>query len=350
MHAAAARAIDEVGFHLILALLGLRQHRRQPEPGALEALRRDGSPLVPPPLDAPPVPDVTIEEVADPHTLEPDLRVRFPSPSPSPWTENNTVHMDVYRPGAHWGSGIVLGYPGVLTGASKINEFPFRMFARAATRRGLSFALMHPPYHMARTPPGFTSGALMFSGDVFTAGQGFVQSTWDAKAAVSWALTHVPRVGYWGASMGGVMGLLLAAREPRLHCCIPMIPAADMVGPLFQSTLCRVLREDLVAAGGTAADLHALMAPLDPFTNPPVIARDRLLLIESLYDRVCFPEDLERLWQAWDCPPILRYPQGHLSIFQSRECMRDMLNFLQTYLTGPALLAPAAPALLSAAA
>ena len=350
MYKALAVGIDEVGFRLIHLTLGLRGRRHQPDPAALEALRRDGSPVQPPGLEAPPPPDVTLEEVPKPGWLDPDLRLRFPSPRPCDHEANNTVHIDLYRPGDSWGSGIVLGCPGVLTGAASINEWPFRMWARAVSRRGLTFGLVHPPYHMRRTPQGLMSGELMFSGDVFTMAHGFAQSAYDLKAAVSWALTVTPRVGYWGASMGGVMGLLLASVEPRLHCCVPMIPAADVNGPLFRSTLCQVMREDFVGAGGTAADLHALMAPLDPFQRRPVIARDRLLLVEALYDRVCYPEELEQLWAAWGHPPIMRYPHGHLSIFRSTECMRDMGDYLQSYLTGPAIPATAAPAQIPAAA
>ncbi len=346
----AATAIDDVGFRLILATLGLRRHRHQPDPEALETLRQAGSPLQPPGLESPPQPEVTVEEVADAGGMTPDLHVSFPSQSPSAHPENDTVHIDVYRPGDGWGNGIVLGYPGVLTGAHRLNEWPFRLWARAVSRRGLTFGLMHPPYHMRRTPAGLMSGELMFSGDIFTAGQGYVQSVWDVKAAVSWAQTVAPRVGYWGCSMGGIMGLLAIAREPRLSCCVAMIPAADMVGPLFQSGLCQVMREDFAAAGGTAADVHALLQPLDPFQHPPAIARDRLLLVEAKYDRVCYAADLERLWHAWDHPPILRYPEGHLSILRSRACLRDMHHFLQLYLAAPSAAGAAAPAPETAAA
>ena len=342
-----ATAVDELGFAAIQAALGLRNRRHEPSADALEDLRRNGSPILGD-NGTPAVPDVTLEAVADPRGLDPAYRLSFPSAHRSPYPENNTVHMDLYLPGNGWGQGIVLTVPGVLTGARNIMERPFRMWAQALSRRGLTAALVHPPYHMRRTPAGLMSGELMFSGDLFLAFNAFDQIIEDLRATVSWALTVAPRVGFWGASLGATVGLGFLAREPRLTCAVPMIPAADFAGPIFRSALCAHIRETFSAAGGTAADVHALAAPLDPFTHPPVIARDRILFVEALYDQVCYADDLERLWQAWDRPPIARYPYGHLSIFSSREAWRTMTRFLTSYLAGAPVDTPV-PALAAAA-
>lgn len=335
-----AVAIDEVGFAAIQSLLGLRNRLHFPDPDALDALRRGGSPLADVDPTPPPVPAVELERGAGGGGTAPDYTLRFASPRPSGYAENDTAYLDLYLPANGWGRGLVIEVPGVFTGTAKLNERPFRAWARGCTRRGLTCAFYHPPMHMRRRLPGKISGELMMCGDVFASLECYLQAVADLRAAVSWALTVSPRVGYCGASMGAVIGLPLVAREPRLACAVLIAPAVDMAGPVFRSTLCAHVKEPFIQVGGTPADLHALQRPLDPFTHPPAIARDRLLLIEALYDQVCYPDDLERLWHAWDHPPILRYPHGHLSLFGDLDVYRAAGRFLASFLTGAPVETP----------
>lgn len=133
-----------------------------------------------------------------------------------------------------------------------------------------------------------------------------------------------------GLSLGGYVSALLAAVEPRLQVAIPNAPVTSIpdlisgyfpanIGVLISSLLHRIpLRE--------AEDAVAVHSPLN---YSPLLARDRLMIIGGLGDRMAPPEQTRLLWEHWDRPRLHWYPGNHLLHVNRADYLREMRKFMR---------------------
>ncbi len=73
-----------------------------------------------------------------------------------------------------------------------------------------------------------------------------------------------------------------------------------------------------------------------PKFHQPLLERDRILLIEALYDQFLGPETIDELWQAWGKPRIERYNHGHISILMDQGVLQTATDFIKTIKRRPA--------------
>jgi hypothetical protein len=72
-------------------------------------------------------------------------------------------------------------------------------------------------------------------------------------------------------------------------------------------------RQMWLDAGGSKADLEAVVAPLDPLTYADRQVGKRLLMIAGNSDEVVPPRSVRALWERAGRPPIVWYDCGHYS-------------------------------------
>ncbi len=72
------------------------------------------------------------------------------------------------------------------------------------------------------------------------------------------------------------------------------------------------IRSMLPRAGQLCEKLN--LTPLNLTRIQPVITREKILLVEGIYDLMCPKDQIEDLWQAWGQPDIWRFSHGHVGV------------------------------------
>jgi pimeloyl-ACP methyl ester carboxylesterase len=238
------------------------------------------------------------------------LHFRFPTPRPCACTENNVVYGRLYRCLGRWQERpVIILMPGSGDIASYKLRFP--LIARRCNRAGLNVATLVPPYHFQRLP---RQRGMFDSGDLLLLAESTAQGIAEIRALTGWLLREgCPGVALWGYSLGAWYSGMTACRDERLAAAVLVAPPVRMnpwveeraVRPRIHARLQRV-RELCEALNGTALNLT---------TTRPVLAKEKILLIEAIHDDgICPKADTEDLWQSWGQPDIWRLPHGHVGV------------------------------------
>jgi pimeloyl-ACP methyl ester carboxylesterase len=189
-----------------------------------------------------------------------------------------------------------------------------RAFGVATLSHGAGFdvALAVLPFHGARTPHGSWSGQL-FLNDPLRTIEAVAQAVLDLRRLALWLRAQgAPSVGVVGMSLGGYMTALLASIEPDLDFALPVIPVASFADILWHRAGIRGEHDDARAAGISLNLLRRLFSPHCPLTHPPLVARDRRLIVAGEADRIVPPTHAAALAAHWQAP-IEWFPGGHLA-------------------------------------
>jgi hypothetical protein len=210
--------------------------------------------------------------------------------------------------------------PGAFTGSQLGAEMGFyHRLARGFTRIGCRVALLEAPLHGRRARPGERSGHDLLHGDLFTYVRGIAQAVRDVRAAIGWLHADIGPVGYWGLSLGGLVGAVAIVRDPRPAFTVLVQPPLGR-DEAMQSVLTSVWREQLLASGVTPADINAAFDLLHT-NDPPAPALASILIQAARYDTVASPRGITQTWERWGRPPISWYDHSHTSIFLAGDAL-----------------------------
>ncbi len=140
--------------------------------------------------------------------------------------------------------------------------------------------------------------------------------------------TGAPRVGITGLSLGGYVSGLAAAVEDRLDFAVPnaavvwLPPLLDAWFPANVTT--RVLRARSAVDPDLLARALALHSPLN---YPPLLGRERLMVVAGLGDRLAPPEQSLMLWEHWGRPELHWFPGSHV-IHLGRRSYQEQIGEL----------------------
>ncbi|HEX4863470.1 MAG TPA: prolyl oligopeptidase family serine peptidase, partial [Acidimicrobiales bacterium] len=161
--------------------------------------------------------------------------------------------------------------------------------------------------------------------------EAMLQSVCDIRVVIDYLLsTGVEHVGITGLSLGGYVSALMAAVEPRLHVAIPNSAVTDMSRLLdgwFPAG--QLLKLALQKTGVPENAFRASMNLHSPLNYRPVLARDRLLIIGGLGDRLAPPEQSARLYEHWGHPQIEWFPGSHIVHLGRANYLRAVGRFLR---------------------
>ena len=174
----------------------------------------------------------------------------FPTPRPSKFPQNNTVHGQLYRCAENWRQrpAIVLLHGGDImrggSGSTAYRRFP--RIARLCNRAGFNAARLVAPCHFQRHPQ--QRGALDDLNYLRMAEIFFAQGVADIRAFVGWLFNEgVPAVALWGVSYGGWLAGLTVCHDARLTAAVLTMPGVCMnhLSVQYEKIVWRRQRESL---------------------------------------------------------------------------------------------------------
>jgi dienelactone hydrolase len=244
--------------------------------------------------------------------------VRFPSPVQSPYTENNIVHAEYYRP-ARRGFGrqskprpfpcvVVLDITG---GDQKLS----RVIARHLAQNGIGGLFVQMAYYGPRRPAG--SGKRLLSYDLGHTFDAIRQTVLDLRRAAAWMETRPEidknNLGIMGTSLGSFMAALSAEMEPRYGRVAVLLGGGGFVDGYYNHPQAAPVVKIFEALGGTQEMAAKFIAPVDPITLAGNLKGRRLLIVAAKNDEIVPPRMALNLWKASGRQRIIWLDAGHYS-------------------------------------
>jgi pimeloyl-ACP methyl ester carboxylesterase len=176
-------------------------------------------------------------------------------------------------------------------------------------RIGLDVALFVLPFHGVRGDPNRAGAPPFPSSDPRFTNEGFRQAMHDLVDLHRWLRKRGhSAVGVMGMSLGGYTAALAATLDRELAFAVPIIPLASMADfARDQGRLGSSARES-EAQHRALDEVHRVVSPL---ARPPVIERERMLVIGARADRITPVEHARRLAHHFGAP-IEAWHGGHL--------------------------------------
>ena len=237
--------------------------------------------------------------------------IAFPSPIQTRWPENNTCyayHLRLNDSRTHPAVVILHGW-----GRASL-AIEFWRVGRRFARHGIESLFLVMPFHLRRAPAGSWSGEYMVSGDVVRTAESFQQAVVELRAILPWLRQFSPTIGFFGMSLGGIIGHLAMTVEP-FPAGITMLASGNSAGVTWEGRMTRYVRADIERASIDRPQLEKIWA----ITNPTLLARHNrvknLLMMAGRFDEIVPPKFTIELWEALGRPPIRWYPCAHYSSF-----------------------------------
>lgn len=185
------------------------------------------------------------------------------------------------------------------------------MVACRCNRAGFNAVTLVAPYHFQRRPRQI-GGSLGYS-DLLQFAQATAQAIAEMRAMTGWLMREgCPAVALWGYSMGAWYAGMAACCDSRLASVVLGAPCARMNPWLEKYAAGPRIRSMLQKVGQLCEKVN--LTPLNLTRTQPAIPRKNILLIEGIYDLMCWKDDTEDLWQSWGQPDIWRLSHGHVGV------------------------------------
>ena len=197
---------------------------------------------------------------------------------------------------------------------------------------GLDVVTFILPFHGPRRAEGsaYTGQCFVSEGMCWTA-EAFRQAVQDFRALLNY-LEHqrgAPSVGVSGISLGGYTTALLASLEPRLAFAIPNVPIVSLPDAMLEwNPVAALMKAAMFTAQVSVEDMRHRMAVHSPLSFEPQLAKERLMIVGGVADRLAPPRHASILWDHWKRPAIHWFPGNHLIHLKQGEYLRYMAKFL----------------------
>ncbi|MBF0120571.1 MAG: alpha/beta hydrolase family protein [Desulfobacterales bacterium] len=188
------------------------------------------------------------------------------------------------------------------------------------------------PFHGSRkNMPFLFSGYGMYSGGFSRINEAFAQAIFDIRIFLNYLEKErgVQKFGITGVSIGGYLAALMAAVEKRLAFSIPIVPVAsiaDLVMEMFPLSI--LLKTFLIKKRMSIKEIRHIFAVHTPLTYPPVIPKDRLMIVGGVGDRFAPPNHSMLLWYHWQYCKIYWFPGSHLFHLDKGKYLKEIHKFL----------------------
>ncbi|HZP00569.1 MAG TPA: alpha/beta hydrolase family protein [Terriglobia bacterium] len=258
--------------------------------------------------------------------------IAFPSPIPTRWPQNNTgyaYHLRINDGREHPAMLMLHGW------GRRSLSMELRLVGLGFARHGIETLLMVMPYHLRRAPAGSWSGEYMISGDVVRTAESFQQTVVEARAILPWLRHLSPAIGFFGMSLGGIIGHLLMTVE-HFAAGITMIAGGNSAGVTWEGRMTRFVRRDIERAGISREQLEKIWAVTNPTVLAPHNKVRNLLMMAGKFDEIVLPKFTQELWEALGHPRIHWYPCAHYSsIFFLPRIADQAARFFLAHLGDP---------------
>src|SRR4029077_825163 len=130
--------------------------------------------------------------------------IAFASAVPLDHPESNTARAYVSRHGRLGERRVVWWFSGQYM--TEVARVPMSWLIEAILRRGADVVLLVPPYHLERTPAGFSSGDAVLATSLPDHLRVFAQELSDLRRLAAWLRAQgVPALGGFGGSLGATI-------------------------------------------------------------------------------------------------------------------------------------------------
>jgi hypothetical protein len=248
----------------------------------------------------------------------------FPSPLPSGYPENDVVPFKWFE-GKPRSRAVVLFAPGWPRQGQSFEE----RFSAEIAAAGVDVALLTVPFHQARTPSGAYSGEYFISSNVLWTVANFRQFVAEIRLLVRWMRERYDYIGLLGMSSGGVQaGLANLCEDVDFY--FPLMSACDLGGLMWTSSITKVMRGELEAAGIDAVALEKMWSICDL----AVLGKQRGARFCKQYltrfDGIIPPPFQMKLWEVLGKPPRRDLAVSHFSVvFALPSVARDLGAFVR---------------------
>lgn len=253
----------------------------------------------------------------------------FPSAVNSPYPENQTVPLRIFVPKSPKPVPVtlILHYLGAKDLRVEL------ALADELNRRGIAAAILTLPYHIGRTPKGFSSGELAITSKVPEIRSNLIQAVADARRSLDFLESQPAfasgQMAITGTSLGALVSSLVYGLDSRVQRAAFVLGGADLAKILWNSSRVVAQRNSLRSQGYTEGRLRTELADVEPlaFLNGK---NGDALLISAKYDTVIPQAASDALASALPNLHQVSLDTGHYGgIFVQRKILREVATFLQ---------------------
>ena len=196
---------------------------------------------------------------------------------------------------------------------------------------GLDVALFTLPFHGQRKPQDARfSGQLFASPSITDLNEAIGQAVHDLALLVRWLRSRSERpIGLLGLSLGGYVAALMASLMDELDFVVPMaapVCFGDLAFRFMSSSRHYRRQPEALPDADELRDAYRIHSPL---THPPMVPRERLMIVAGRGDRVVPSEHATRLWHHWQQPRIHWFRGSHIAPFGRRRLLKAIGQFLR---------------------
>lgn len=207
-----------------------------------------------------------------------------------------------------------------------------RAQAQRLAQRGIAAIIVELPYHMDRAPGGTRSGELAIIPDPAKLIATMTQAVFDIRRTVDWIQSRNEfdpnRIGLVGTSLGGVVGSLAFAIEPRIRAFCSVLGGVQIAELIWHSSRLVREREKLRREGFSKERLAIALEPIEPSRFLKGDERRPTYLIAARYDTVIPRVSYQSLVNALGNPPTLWIHTGHYGgYFVQDSLLRTVVDF-----------------------
>jgi pimeloyl-ACP methyl ester carboxylesterase len=202
-------------------------------------------------------------------------------------------------------------------------------------RSGYDVLLYTMPFHGRRAEKCSPfSGYGFFANGFAGFAEAMAQAVHDFRSLIDYLeFTGVDRIALTGMSLGGYTSALIACVDDRIQAVIPNVPVVTPESAFDEWWPAN----KLVALGNqiTRTDRELLTGASmyhSPLNYPPLVAKDRRLIITGLGDRLAPPEQAELLWEHWDRCALHWFPGNHILHVSQPDYLRRMTRFMREFM------------------
>jgi pimeloyl-ACP methyl ester carboxylesterase len=202
-------------------------------------------------------------------------------------------------------------------------------------RSGYDVLLYTLPFHGRRAEKYSPfSGYGYFARGMTGFAETMAQAVHDFRSVIDYLqFTGVDKIALTGMSLGGYTSALIAAVDDRLEAVIPNVPVVTPESALddwFPAN--KLVTLGRYITGVSREESMAASAYHSPLNYPPLVGKDRRLIITGLGDRLAPPEQAELLWEHWDRCALHWFPGNHILHVSQPEYLRRMTRFLRGFM------------------
>ena len=198
----------------------------------------------------------------------------------------------------------------------------YRKIAARLNAQGWNVLFPYLPFHYARTPAGYPSGALAITADLVRNGETLRQSVREIRQLIQWARAQgSEKIMFLGTSYGAWVAALLLSVEP-VEAAILLQPIVDIGYTTFESPIALVIGQLLRRRGITAAHLDRHAHLTAPLTAEPLCDPKKIAIIGATYDQVSPPHHLRQLCERWRGSSYYEVKQGHFGFLAMEQALK----------------------------